>query len=79
MHKEIEDQWHQKELEAMDEYDQKVRQRLEQDYKTKLQNQKVIKKQLHDFKMNHIKQIKNEMIEGELMKRKVQAEQEAER
>ena len=74
MNKEIEDQWHQKELEQMDQYDQKVRSRLEQEYKTKLQNQKVIKQQLHEYKMNHIKQIKNEMIEGELMKRKVQAE-----
>jgi hypothetical protein len=33
---------------------------------------------LHEYKINHIKQIKSEMIEGELMKRKVQADQEAE-
>jgi len=31
----------------------------------------VIKKQLHEFKVNYIKQIKQEMMEGELMKRKV--------
>ena len=34
---------------------------------------------MHEYKMGHIKQIKNEMVEGELMKRKVQADQEAER
>jgi hypothetical protein len=32
---------------------------------------------LHEYKLNHVKQIKNEMIEGELMKRKVEADQEA--
>ena len=53
----------------MKEYDDKVRNKLEGEFKQKEQNARVIKKQLHDFKMSHIKRVKNEMLEGELMKR----------
>jgi hypothetical protein len=51
----IEKQWHAQELKQMDEYDSKMRSKMEQEYKVKQQNAKVIKKQLHEFKINHIK------------------------
>lgn len=53
--KEAETNWHHQELEQMEEYDRKERDKMEQDYRQKQTNQKVIKKQLHEFKVNYIK------------------------
>lgn len=63
----------------MEEYDKKTNAKLEEEYKKKMDNAKVIKNQLVEFKHNHIKKIKDEMLEGELLKRKVRDEQEKER
>lgn len=62
----------------MDEFDEKTKKKLEEHYQKKRENAKVIKNQLHDFKMTHIKRIKEEMLEGELIKRKAKEDMEAE-
>jgi len=56
-------------LRQLDEYDEKTREKLEKQYDSKMQNAKVIKNQLHDFKIKAIKQYKEERLEGELIKR----------
>ena len=60
----------------MDEYDENLRRKLDAEYKKKHQNARVIKQQLFDFKVNKIKQIKEEKLEGELIKRKALEDQE---
>ena len=55
----------------MEEYDTKLTKKLEGQYKVKMDNAKVIKNQLYDFKVKHIKKMKEEQMEGELIKRKV--------
>ena len=41
-----------------------------------MDNAKVIKNQLYDYKIKYIKKLKEEKLEGEIIKRKVRAEQE---
>lgn len=41
----------------MEAFDDKVRQKLIEEYERKMQNSKVISDQLHDFKMKYIKRI----------------------
>lgn len=53
----------------MQEYDEKMRAKLEEEYKIKMNNAKDISDQLEDFKLRYIKGIKEEMLEGELIKR----------
>lgn len=63
----------------MEEYDEKMRAKLLDEYEKKIANQKVITDQLHAFKMKHIKRIQDEMLEGELLRRQVEEELERER
>ena len=77
--KNIDAQWHEAELEQLEEFDEKTRTKLEQTYKSKMQNAQVIKKQLHDFKIKAIKRYKEERLEGELIKRQTQSDLEKER
>ncbi len=51
--------------------------KLEQEYKNKIDNAKSISDQLEQFKLNYIKKLKEDMLEGELIKR--QAEEDLER
>ena len=60
----------------MDEFDEKTIKKIEEHYTKKKENAKVIKNQLNDFKMNHIKRIKEQMLEGELIKRKAKEDLE---
>ena len=53
----------------MEDYDQKMRAKLEREYTKKMENAKDISDQLEEFKINYIKQLKEEMLEGELIKR----------
>ena len=53
----------------MDEYDDKMRQKLLDEYEKKMANQKIINDQLHAFKMKMIKRMQDEMLEGELIRR----------
>jgi hypothetical protein len=48
----------------MDEYDEKVRMKLLEEYEKKMENQRIINDQLHQFKMKIIKRIQDEMLEG---------------
>ena len=63
----------------MQEYDEKMRAKLEQEYKLKMVNAKDINDQLENFKLNYIKQLKEEMLEGELIKRQVEEDIEREK
>ncbi len=75
--KQIELNWENLEKEKMQEYDAKMREKLEREYNKKMDNAKAISDQLEEFKINYIKQLKEEMLEGELIKR--QAEEDLER
>jgi hypothetical protein len=75
--KEVEKHWEEIEKEKMKEYDEKMRTKLEEEYKVRQNNSKMISDQLEDFKLSYIKKIKEEMLEGELIKR--QAEEDLER
>lgn len=61
----------------MVEYDAKMQGKLEVEYKAKIENSKAISDQLEEFKLNYIKGLKEEMLEGELIKR--QADEDLER
>lgn len=79
IHKDIEKHWVEVEKDKMKEYDEKMRCKLEQEYKLKMQNSKEISDQLENFKLNYIKQLKEEMLEGELIKRQVEEDIEREK
>jgi hypothetical protein len=63
----------------MEEYDEKMKTKIEQEYTKKNKNAQEVTQQLHDFKMNYIKRMQEEMLEGELIKRQVDDEIERER
>jgi len=67
--KEIESHWQEVEKQKMTEYDEKMKKKLEQEYNLRQENSKNISDQLDQFKLNYIKQIKEELLEGELIKR----------
>lgn len=79
INKEIEKHWEEVEKQKMVEYDEKMRAKLEQEYKMKLANAKDISDQLENFKLNYIKQLKEEMLEGELIKRQTEEDLEREK
>lgn len=66
-------------MQKMDEYDVKLREKLMVEYDKKMQNSKIIKDQLHEFKLSCIKRMQEEQLEGELIRRQVEEEQERER
>ena len=53
----------------MDEYDTKIAKKEEEQHKKKHETAKVIKQQLFEFKVNTIKNIKNDILEGNLIKK----------
>lgn len=63
----------------MAEYDAKMQAKLEEEYKLKMENAKAISDQLDQFKLSYIKQLKEEMLEGELIKRQVEEDLEREK
>jgi hypothetical protein len=67
--KQIEKNWEDLEKQKMEEYDSKMRAKLEREYNKKMENAKDISNQLEEFKINYIKTLKEEMLEGELIKR----------
>jgi len=77
--KDIEGHWVEVEKTKMTEYDEKMRAKLEQEYKLKQVNAKDISEQLENFKLNFIKQLKEEMLEGELIKRQTEEDLEREK
>lgn len=67
------------EKEQMTAYDEKMQAKLEVEYKNKVTNAKDISDQLESFKLNYIKSLKEEMLEGELIKRQVEEDLEREK
>jgi hypothetical protein len=72
MERNIENQWLELEKQKMIDFDEQVKVKLEEEYKKKMDNADLIKNQHHDFKMNCIKRIQEEMLEGELIKKQVE-------
>ena len=79
INKEIDKQWEEIEKQKMEEYDIRMREKLEKEYNKKMENAKAISDQLDEFKLNFIKNLKEEMLEGELIKRQVQDDLEREK
>lgn len=79
MDREIELQWEELEKQKMEEYDERLRQKLEKEYHKKMKNSQMISEQLEDFKMSYIKRLKEEQLEGQLIKRQVEEELEKEK
>lgn len=79
MLKEIDRHWEEVEAEKMKEYDAKMRAKLEAEYSIRQKNAKDISDQLETFKLDYIKKIKEEMLEGELIKRQVEEDLEREK
>ena len=63
----------------MDEYDRKLAQKEEALLKKKHETAHVVKQQLFEFKVNTVKKIKNDMLEGKIIKKQVEENQEQER
>jgi len=76
---EIEKHWIGVEKTKMKEYDEKIRTKLEEEYQRKMENAQAINTQLEDFKLNYIKGLKEEMLEGELIKRQTEEDLEREK
>lgn len=74
LEKEIDLQWEELEKQKMQEYDERLREKLEKEYHKKMKNTQNIQEQLEEFKMNYIKKMKEEQLEGELIKKQVQEE-----
>jgi hypothetical protein len=79
LHKEIDLQWEELEKQKMIEYDERLREKLEKEYHKKMKNAQEITEQLEDFKLNYIKKLKEEQLEGELIKKQVEEELEREK
>ncbi len=58
----------------MAEYDERLREKLEKEYFKKMKNSASVSKQLEDFKLSYIKKMKEEQLEGELIKKQVEDE-----
>ena len=63
----------------MEEYDERLREKLEKEYHKKMKNAQNVQDQLEDFKLNYIKKMKEEQLEGELIKKQVEEELEREK
>ena len=79
LHKEINLQWEELEKQKMTEYDERLREKLEKEYHKKMKNAQNVQDQLEDFKLNYIKKLKEEQLEGELIKKQVEEELEREK
>lgn len=79
LQKEIDLQWEELEKQKMQEYDERLREKLEKEYHKKMKNAQNVQDQLEDFKLNYIKKMKEEQLEGELIKKQVEEELEREK
>ena len=53
----------------MIEYDERLREKLEKEYHKKMKNAESVQQQLHECQKNYIKKMKEEQLEGELIKK----------
>jgi len=77
--KAVEEGWVDNDRLKMEEYDTRMNSRMEQMFKRKQDTAKVVREQLHEFKISHIKRMKEEMLEEELIKRKAKEDLEMEK
>lgn len=63
----------------MQEYDVKLGKKLEAEYQKKMDNSSMIKTQLEEFKNKHVQALQDEFLEGQLLKKQVEDDIEAER
>jgi hypothetical protein len=63
----------------MAEYDERLREKLEKEYHKKMKNAQMVQDQLESFKLDYIKKIKEEELEGQLIKKQVEEELEREK
>lgn len=62
--KQIEQQWTELEQRKLEEYDEKEAKKLQEIHEKKMNTAHVIKQQLFDFKVGHIKKLKQDRLEG---------------
>lgn len=79
LQKEIDLQWEELEKQKMVEYDERLREKLEKEYHKKMKNAESVQSQLYEFQKNYIKKMKEEQLEGELIKKQVEEELEREK
>jgi hypothetical protein len=72
LEKKIDNQWEQLEKEKMAEFDERLREKLEKEYHKKMKNAKDIQDQLEEFKVGYIKKLKEEELEGKIIKKQVE-------
>ena len=53
----------------MSEYDERLREKLEKEYHKKMKNAKAIQDQRDEYMMNYIKKMKEEELEGKIIKK----------
>jgi len=75
----IDEGWLENDKLKMEEYDARMQERAEEAAKRKIETAKVLKTQLVETKHAHIRRMKEEMLEGELVKRKAKEEIERDR
>lgn len=67
--KEIDQQWQELEKQKMSEYDRRVQEKAMKEIAKKEQNSKLIQDQLHSYQVNYLKKMKQDKMEGKLMKK----------
>lgn len=72
--KRLDQEWEELDKAKMEAFDEKVKQKLIDEYNRKMANSKIVNDQLHEFKMKYIKRMQDEMLEAELINRQVQEE-----
>ena len=77
--KEMEIMWEQTEQEMLTVQDNMLKQRLIEEYKRKQETAATIKEQLHNAKMKAVKNYQDNVLEGKLIKRQAEEEEEEER
>lgn len=63
----------------MVEYDERLRSKLEKEYHKKMKNAESVNEQLEDFKMQFIRRLQEDEMEGQLIKKQVEEELEKEK
>ena len=63
----------------MVEYDERLRAKLEKEYHKKMKNAESVNEQLEDFKMQFIRRLQEDEMEGQLIKKQVEEELEKEK
>ena len=71
---EVERQWENHEKAVAEAYDEKMKEKLMNEYERKMNHQKDIKQQLHSYKLNLIQNYKDGLMEGNLITKAAEEE-----